>query len=172
MEHIHRDINKLVQFEVTLEHDSLPIPDSTFNVHFNNDANQIYLHDPRWMQFIEFYRMEPGTMCHLYMDGIFENTYFYYKDRTYSYSSDGEYHDVRDANGLISHYPHAESEPSVEYLDSYIFLIMCYFYLDLAIVLSHGVATLHNVTTSILVVMFCCNDRYRLYCMYIEHFVF
>jgi hypothetical protein len=44
------------------------------------------------------------------MDGVFGNTYFYYKDRATSSSSDGKYHDRRDAEGIIVLYPHAEME--------------------------------------------------------------
>jgi hypothetical protein len=59
---------------------------------------------------MECYMMELGTKCHLYMDGVFGNTYFYYKDRATSSSSDGKYHDRRDAEGIIVLYPHAEME--------------------------------------------------------------
>ncbi len=110
MEHIHRNINQLGQFEVTLEQDTMPTPERTFVVQVTNETNRTYFHGPRWIEMMERYRMEPRTKCHFYMDGVFGHTYFYYKDRATSSSSDGEYHDPRDADGVIVHYPPAEAE--------------------------------------------------------------
>jgi hypothetical protein len=45
------------------------------------------------------------------MDDVFGQTSFYYKDRADSSPSDGEYHDLRDDDGVIVHYPPAEPEP-------------------------------------------------------------
>jgi hypothetical protein len=45
------------------------------------------------------------------MDGVFGNTYFYYKDRADSYV---EYHDPRDADEVIDHYPPMKPETEAE----------------------------------------------------------
>jgi hypothetical protein len=50
---------------------------------------------------MERYMMESGTKCHFYMDGAFHHTFFYYKHHTTCFSSDGEYHDLGDADGII-----------------------------------------------------------------------
>jgi hypothetical protein len=41
----------------------------------------------------------------IYMDGVFGHIYFYYKDLTHFSSSKGEYHNPRDADEVIVHYP-------------------------------------------------------------------
>jgi hypothetical protein len=60
---------------------------------------------------IEFYGMEPGTKCYFYLDNLYGETFFYYKQRAASFSSDGEYHDPRDSKEFVVHYPPAEPEP-------------------------------------------------------------
>jgi hypothetical protein len=47
------------------------------------------------------------------MDDVFGHTYFYYKDRANSFSSNDEYHNPTDADGVIVHYPPVEPEPDV-----------------------------------------------------------
>jgi hypothetical protein len=62
--------------------DSLPIPERTFVVQITNEINRTYFHGSRWREMAERYGMEPGTKCHIYIDGLFgQSTYFYYKQR-------------------------------------------------------------------------------------------
>jgi hypothetical protein len=58
--------------------------------------------------------MEPGTKYHFYIDGVFENTYFLYKNCTNSSSYDDEYHEPRVVGGVIVHYTPAEVETEAE----------------------------------------------------------
>jgi hypothetical protein len=58
----------------------------------------------------EHYWMLLGTKCYFYMVSLFDrHTYFYYKHRDDSSTTDGEYHGPRDANGGV-HYPPAERD--------------------------------------------------------------
>jgi hypothetical protein len=61
------------------------------------------------------YGMEPGTKCYFYMDNLFGKT-FYCKQRANSSASDGEYHDPRDNDEVIVHYPPVEPEAEEAHL--------------------------------------------------------
>jgi hypothetical protein len=58
----------------------------------------------------ERYGMEPETKCYFYLDNLYGDTFFYYKQRDASSSSDGEYHNPRDLDGVVVHYPPAERD--------------------------------------------------------------
>jgi hypothetical protein len=59
----------------------------------------------------EHYGMLLGTKCYFYMVSLFDrHTYFNYKHRDDSSTTDGEYHDPRDSDGIVVPYRPAESE--------------------------------------------------------------
>jgi hypothetical protein len=55
------------------------------------------------------YAMDPMIKCYFYMDVLFDrHAYFYNKQRTDSSTYDGDYHDPKDVDWIIVHYPPAE----------------------------------------------------------------
>jgi hypothetical protein len=50
------------------------------------------------------------------MDNLFGKTFFYCKQRANSSASDGEYHDPRDNDEVIVHYPPVEPEAEEAHL--------------------------------------------------------
>jgi hypothetical protein len=50
---------------------------------------------------IELYGMEPGTTFYFYLDNLYGDTFFCYKQRDALSSSDDEFHDPRDSNGSL-----------------------------------------------------------------------
>jgi hypothetical protein len=73
-------------------------------VQVTNEINRTYVHGSRWIEMTECYMMELGTKCYFYMDGLFGKTYFYYKQCT-----DSSIY-LKDARGVIVHYPPAEPD--------------------------------------------------------------
>jgi hypothetical protein len=57
---------------------------------------------------IERYGMEQGTKCYFYLDNLYGETFFYYKQRGVFSSCDGEFPGPRDSDGVVVHYPPVE----------------------------------------------------------------
>jgi hypothetical protein len=81
-----------------------------FVVEVTNEANRTYFHGRSWKEMIERYGMEPGAKCYFYLDGLYGETFFHYKQRDDASSSDGEFHYPRNSDGLVVHYPPVELE--------------------------------------------------------------
>jgi hypothetical protein len=112
MEHIHRNINHLGTFEVVIQQNTLPTVDMIFVVEVTNEANRTYFHGRSWKEMIERYGMEPGTKLYFYLDGLYRETFFHYKQRDDASSSDNEFHDPRDSKEVVVHNPPVESRRS------------------------------------------------------------
>lgn len=63
---------------------------------------------------IERCGMDPGAKLYFYLDGLYRETFFHYKQRNDTSSSDNEFHDPRDSDGVVVHYPPVEPEPEPE----------------------------------------------------------
>jgi hypothetical protein len=110
MKHIHRNINHLGTFEVVIHQNTLPTVDMIFDVEVTNEVNRTYFHGRSWKEMIERYGMERGTNSYFYLDGLYRETFFHYKQWNDASSSDDEFHDLRDFNGVVIHYPPVEPE--------------------------------------------------------------
>jgi hypothetical protein len=113
MEHIHRNINHLGTFEVVIQQNTLPTADMILVVEVTNKANRTYFHGRSWKEMIERYGMELGTKLYFYLDGLYRETFFHYKQRDDASSSDHEFHDPRDSHrSLFITHPWSRSRRS------------------------------------------------------------
>ena len=77
-----------------------------FRSQVTNEANRTYFHGPRWTEMTNNLQMEPRTKLHFDLDCRNNITYYSYEGRD-SYGIDSYYyfHDPRDEDGVIVHYP-------------------------------------------------------------------
>jgi hypothetical protein len=58
---------------------------------------------------IERYGMDPGAKLYFYLDGLYRETFFHYKQRDGASSSDGDFHDPRGSDGVVCSLPTHEA---------------------------------------------------------------